>query len=359
MAKLTRRTALGALAGSLAMPSVARAQTTKWRMATSWPRNLPGPGVSAQRLAERIRAMSGGRLEIDVFPAGTIVPAFEVLDAVGGGSVEMGHTAAFYWRGKMPAAVFYTSVPFGLGPVDHTAWLEFGDGQALWDELYRPFGVRAFAAGNTGPCMGGWFRNEIRSVADIKGLRIRVLGIGGDVFSRLGATPVSIPAAEIITSMQTGAIDAVEFLAPSSDLITGVYKVAPLYYAPGFNKPNGTGEGLVSIRAWEALPADLRAIVAEACRLEHATALADAAWQNAQALATLIAVHGTRVVFFPDSLVDAARPIARELIGEIGRTSPVAGRIVGSYNAMLERSRAWSGLSANMAAQLARGQVRR
>ena len=195
MAKLTRRTALGALAGSLAMPAVARAQTLRWRMATSWPRNLPGPGISAMRLTERIRAMSGGRLEIEVFPAGTLAPAFEVLDAVAGGGVEMGHTAAFYWRGKMPASVFYTTVPFGLGPVDHLAWLEFGDGQALWDELYRPFGVRGFAAGNTGPCMGGWFRNEIRSVGDIKGLRIRVLGIGGDVFSRLGATPVSMPAA--------------------------------------------------------------------------------------------------------------------------------------------------------------------
>ncbi len=359
MKKLTRRTALGALAGTLAAPSIASAQTTRWRMATSWPRNLPGPGVSAQRLAERIRTMSGGRLEVDVFPAGTIVPAFEVLDAVGGGSVEMGHTAAFYWRGKMPASVFYTTVPFGLGPIDHLAWLEFGNGQALWDELYRSHGVRAFAAGNTGPCMGGWFRNEIRSVADIKGLRIRVLGIGGDVFSRLGATPVTIPAADIITSMQTGAIDAVEFLAPASDLITGVHKVAPFYYAPGFNKPNGTGEALISLKAWEALTPDLRAIVSEACRLEHATALADAAWQNAQALATLVAAHGTRVVFFPEALIDVARPVARELIREIGATSPLAGRIVESYNAMLERSRAWSGLSANMAALLARAQARR
>ena len=358
MAKLTRRTALGALAGSLAMPSVARAQTTKWRMATSWPRNLPGPGISAQRLAERIRTISDSRLDIDIFPAGTIAPAFEVFDAVASGGVEMAHTAAFYWRGKMPASVFYTSVPFGLGPVDHLAWLEFGDGQALWDELYRPFGVRAFAAGNTGPCMGGWFRNEIRSVTDIKGLRIRVLGIGGDVFSRLGATAVSMPAADIITSMATGAIDAVEFLAPSSDLITGVHKVAPFYYAPGFNKPNGAGEAIVSLRAWEALPADLKAVVTEACRTEHATALADAAWQNAQALATLIAGHGTKVVFFPDALVDAARPIARELIVEIGNTSTIAGRIVASYNTALDRSRAWSGLSANMAAQLSRGQRR-
>ena len=359
MAKLTRRTALGALAGSLAMPSVAHAQTTKWRMATSWPRNLPGPGISAQRLVERIRAMSGGRLEIDLFAAGQIVPAFEVFDAVASGGVEMAHTAAFYWRGKMPASVFYTSVPFGLGPVDHTAWLEFGDGQALWDELYRPYGVRAFPAGNTGPCMGGWFRNEIRSAADIKGLRIRVLGIGGDVFSRLGATPVSMPAADIITSMATGAIDAVEFLAPSSDLITGVHKVAPFYYAPGFNKPNGTGEAVVSLRAWEALSADLKAIVTEACRIEHATALADAAWQNAQALATLIAVHGTKIAFFPEQMIDSAQSIARELINEIGNSSPVAGRIVASYNAALDRSRVWSGLTANMAAQIARAQSRR
>lgn len=358
MKKLTRRMALGVLggAGTLAAPHVARAQTVKWRMATSWPANLPGPGVSAQRVADRINSMSNGRLEVTLFPAGALVPAFEVFDAVSAGTIEMAHTAAFYWRGKMPAAVFFTSVPFGLSPADHQAWLEHGGGQALWDELYRPYKVRGFLAGNTGPSMGGWFRKEVKSLADLKGLRIRVLGIGGDVFSRLGATPVAIPPADIITSLSTGAIDAVEFLAPVSDLTTGMHQVTPLYYGPGFNKPNGAGEGIVSLKAYESLPRDLQEIVASACRLEHSAALADAAWQNAQALATLVGAHKTRVLFFPDQIVDAAYRISRDLIREIGGTSPLAGKIVESYNTALDRSRGWSSLQASMTVALLKAQ---
>ncbi len=361
MKKLTRRTTLVLIgaAGTVAAPSIARAQTVKWRMATSWPANLPGPGVSAQRLADRIATMSGGRLEISLFAAGQIVPAFEVFDAVSAGTVEMAHTAAFYWRGKMPAAVFFTTVPFGLSPVDHQAWLEHGGGQALWDELYRPHRVRGFVAGNTGPSMGGWFKKEVKSLADIKGLRIRVLGIGGDVFSRLGATPVSIPAADLITSLDTGAIDAVEFLAPVSDLTTGLHQVTPLYYGPGFNKPNGAGEAIVSLKAYESLPADLQAIVASACRLEHSAGLADAAWQNAQALATLVGSHKTRVLFFPDEIVEAAQKISRELIAEIGKTSAIAGKIVESYTNAQDRSRGWSSLQASMLVSQLRAQAKR
>ncbi len=223
-----------AAAGILSVPAVVRAETRwRWRMATSWPRNLPGPGVSAQRLADRIGAASGGRLVIDVFAAGEIVPAFEVFDAVAGGVVEMAHTAAFYWQGKMPAAVFFTSVPFGLGPIEHLAWIEIGGGQALWDELYAPSGVRAFLAGNTGPSMGGWFRRAIGSPDDLNGLRIRVQGLGGEVFRRLGATPVTLPPGEIATSLSTGAIDAVEFLAPSSDLAEGLLPPSARADPPG------------------------------------------------------------------------------------------------------------------------------
>lgn len=361
MKKPTRRTALGVLsgAGALAVPHIARAQTVKWRMVTSWPANLPGPGVSAQRVADRINAMSGGRLEVTVFAAGTLVPAFEVFDAVAAGTVEMAHTAAFYWRGKMPAAVFFTSVPFGLSPVDHQAWLEHAGGQALWDELYRPHRVRGFLAGNTGPSMGGWFRKEVKSLADLKGLRIRVLGIGGDVFNRLGATPVAIPPADLITSLEKGAVDAVEFLAPVSDLTTGLYQAAPYYYGPGFNKPNGAGEGIVSLKAFDSLPRDLQEIVASACRLEHSAALADAAWQNAQALATLVGSHKTRVVLFPDEIIDAAYKISRDLIREIGATSPLAGKIVDSYNSALDRSRGWSSLQASMTVAQLKAQAKR
>src|SRR6476619_1038334 len=189
MATLTRRTLTAtmaaAAAAALAAPSVARAQTQKWRMVTSWPRRLPGPGMSAERVAERIKRLSGGRIDITVYAAGEVVPAFGVLDAVGNGVADIGHTAAFYWQGKMPAAAFFTTVPFGLTPNEHVAWIDAGGGQALWDELYAPFGVKPFMAGNTGVCMGGWFRNEIADVAALKGMKLRSLGIGGAVYRRL------------------------------------------------------------------------------------------------------------------------------------------------------------------------------
>ena len=193
MTDFTRRTLARAgglgLIGTLAAPAVARAQTRRWRMVTSWPKRLPGPGMSAERVAERIALLSGGRLQITVHAAGEVVPAFEVLDAVGGGVAEMGHTAAFFWQGKQPATNFFTTVPFGLTPAEHVAWVDAGGGQALWDELYAPFGVKPFMGGNTGVCMGGWFRRELNSADDVKGLKIRSLGLGGEVYRRLGATP--------------------------------------------------------------------------------------------------------------------------------------------------------------------------
>src|ERR1700727_879526 len=187
-----------ALAGALAAPTVARAETRRWRMVTSWPKRLPGPGMSAERIAERIRALSGGRIGITVHAAGELVPAFEVLDAVGGSVAEMGHTAAFYWQGKQPAAAYYTTVPFGLTPLEHVAWVDAGGGQALWDELYAPFGLKPFMGGNTGVCMGGWFRRELKSLDDLEGLKIRSLGLGGEIYRRLGATPPTTPGAELL-----------------------------------------------------------------------------------------------------------------------------------------------------------------
>src|SRR5580704_3074432 len=179
--------AVAGFAGALASPALAQSAKLQWRMVTSWPKRLPGPGMSAERVAQRIGSLSGGRLEITVSAAGEVVPAFEVLDAVGTGVAEMGHTAAFYWQGKEPAAAFFTTVPFGLIPNEHVSWIDAGGGQMLWDELYAPFGVKPFMGGNTGVCMGGWFRREIKSRDDVKGLKIRSLGLGGEVYRRLGA----------------------------------------------------------------------------------------------------------------------------------------------------------------------------
>jgi len=334
-----------ALLGAVAAPAVARAETLRWRMVTSWPKRLPGPGMSAERVAERISALSGGRLQITVQAAGEVVPAFEVLDAVGGSVAEMGHTAAFYWQGKQPAAAYYTTVPFGLTPMEHVAWVDAGGGQALWDELYAPFGVKPFMGGNTGVCMGGWFRRELKSLDDLKGLKIRSLGLGGEVYRRLGATPQTTPPGEILTSLQSGVLDGAEFVGPGTDIALGLYRVAPLYYGPGFNKPNGTGECLVNLKVWEGLAGDLKAIIAHACAAEASFALSEMERLNAQALAALTERNNVRLMSFSADVVGAARRQAADILAELAGRSDIARRINDSYAEFRSRTAAWSRVS--------------
>jgi TRAP-type mannitol/chloroaromatic compound transport system substrate-binding protein len=337
--------AAGAAAATLAAPSVARAQTIKWRMVTSWPKRLPGPGMSAERVAERIKMLSGGRLDITVHAAGEVVPAFEVLDAVGNGVAEIGHTASFYWQGKMPAAAFFTTVPFGLTPTEHVSWIDAGGGQALWDELYASFGVKPFMGGNTGVCMGGWFRRELKSLADVNGLKLRSLGLGGEVYRRLGATPQTTPPAEILVSLQSGVIDGAEFVGPGTDIALGLYRVAPFYYYPGFNKPNGTGEAIVALKAWNALAPDLKAIVAHACATEANYALSEMERLNAAALSALTKEHNVKLVAFPQDLVAAARKQAADVLGELSARNAISGKVYSSYRAFRDQTAPWSQVS--------------
>jgi TRAP-type mannitol/chloroaromatic compound transport system substrate-binding protein len=346
MNMITRRTILaGGAATGVFAPSVARAQARRWRMVTSWPRRLPGPGMSAERVAERINALSGGRLQVTVHAAGEVVPAFEVLDAVGSGVAEMGHTASFYWQGKDPSAAYFTTVPFGLTPSEHVAWIDAGGGQALWDELYAPFGAKPFMGGNTGVCMGGWFRRDIKSLADLRGLKIRSLGLGGEVFRRLGATPQTTPPSEILTSLQSGVIDGAEFVGPGTDIALGLYRVASLYYGPGFNKPNGTGECIISLKAWEALDAEFKAIIAHACAAEATFALAEMERLNAEALAALTTTHKVQLRTFPGDLIVAARKTATDVLGDLVARGERARKIHASYTTFRERTAAWSHIS--------------
>lgn len=344
-----RRAFLSAsIASVVGAPYVVRAQEARrWRMVTSWTQNLAGPGVSAARLAQRINAMSAGRLRIDVFPAGQIVSAFGVFDAVSSGAAEMGHSASFFWDGKMAGAALFTTAPFGLGPQAHQTWIEQRGGQELWDELYRPFGVRGFLAGNTGPSLGGWFRQPLRSLNDVKGLRIRASGLGGEVYAALGAAPLMISPGETGVALERGTIDAVELLAPVNDLPVGLYQHAPYYYMPGFNKPNGAGEALVSLAAYDALPDDLKHIIAAACAAEHAAALSEADAQNGAALTQLLS-HNVRLESFPDDVVRAARQAAQDVLDRKAQANPLAGRIIQSYRAAQQAGRGWSKLLSYM-----------
>jgi TRAP-type mannitol/chloroaromatic compound transport system substrate-binding protein len=355
MGKITRRGVVtrgaaglagaSGLADAIATPALAQGGKLRWRMVTSWPRRLPGPGMSAERVAERIASLSGGRLEITVSAAGEVVPAFEVLDAVGSGVAEMGHTAAFYWQGKEPAAAFFTTVPFGLTPNEHVSWIDAGGGQALWDDLYAPFGVKPFMGGNTGVCMGGWFRRELKSASDVKGLKIRSLGLGGEVYRRLGAIPQTTSPGEILVALQSGVIDGAEFVGPGSDIALGLYRFAPFYYGPGFNKPNGTGECIVSLKAWDSLDAELKAIVQHACAAEASFALAEMERLNIEALATLTTRDNAQLRTFPADLVSAARTTAGDVLSELAGKSDKARKVHDSYMAFRDKISAWSRIS--------------
>ncbi len=329
---------------ALAAPAVARAQTQrKWRCVTSWNKNLPGPGVSAERLAKRIVDMSNGEIDIEVLPAGAIVPAFAVLDAVSSGSVEMGHTAAIFWAGKMPVAPLYSTVPFGMSPLQHVAWLQSG-GQLLWDELYASRNVKPFLGGNTGPSASGWFKSPVTSLAGIKGLRIRATGLGGEVYGALGATAVAIAPGETYAALERGVVDAVEFLAPMNDLPLGLHKVAEHLLVPGFNKPNGASELLIRLDLWRALPPHLKAVVENASQAEHEAGLAEAELLNGKALKDLIG-QGAKVGTVPADVLAAARTAADGVLTRIAAVDALSGRIVASYREAQAAMTGWSGIA--------------
>lgn len=345
----SRRGAIKALASAtLAAPAVALAtpalsqSRVEWRMVTSWPRNLPGPGVSARRIAERVDALSGGRMVIKLYAAGEIVPALEVFQAVSGGIAQIGHTASLFWGGKLPAAPLFTAGPFGLTPLEHITWINHGGGQQVWDALYAPFGLKPLMGGNTGFQMGGWYKQEVTGLDSLRGLKIRMPGIGGAVLRKLGAAPVTLAPGEILSALQTGAIDATEFLGPSSDFAMGFYKAAKFYYSPGFHEPNGSGEVLLSTSAFDALPADLQAIVEAACAEENIRSLGESEWENAERLKTLVAQKGVLLRDYPQDILDAAKLASIDVLSELADTDAASRTVVESFRNASTHQQDWS-----------------
>lgn len=330
---------------TLSAPALAQNRPRyQWRMATAWPRTLLGPATSARRLAKRIETLSEGQIAIEVFSAGEIVPAFSVFDAVSVGTVEMGHSAALFNAGKIPSAALFTTVPFGLSPVSHLAWLEAGGGQALWDDLYTDFAIKPFVGGNTGASLGGWFRKPLRSVEDVKGLRLRVTGVGAELYRRLGAVPQSIPPGDVYPALERGTIDAVELLGPMNDRDLGLYRIAPYVMMPGFNKPNGVSELLLRQQIFADLPESLQRVIENACAAEHATALAEAQLQQAEAL-TAIAEQGAQFMSPPQGLLELARTVTAEILQDTASTGSKARAIVDSYRSAQNRMRVWERLT--------------
>ena len=320
-----------AAGGDNAPAKAADNEVREWKLVTAWPKNYPGLGTGANRFAERVTAMSGGRLTIKVHGAGELVPAMGVFDAVRDGSAEMGHSASYYWKGKHPATPFFTAVPFGMTAQEIMGWIDFGGGQKLWDELSGQFGIKAFQAANTGHQMGGWFRKEINSLEDIKGLKIRAPGLAGEVMQRIGATPVQMPGGEVFTSMQTGALDAADWVGPYNDLTFGLHKVAKYYYYPGWQEPGAMLEMMINKEKWDALPEDLQAIVKNAAEAENQHIYDEFTARNAEALKQLVNEHGVELRRLPDEVLEALEKTSQEAVEDLVAGNDQARRIYESY----------------------------
>lgn len=307
----------------------------RWRMVTTWPKDFPGLGTTAQEFANMVQSMSGGRLQIRVYGAGEIVPAMGVFDAVSDGSAEMGHGGSYYWRGKAPAAQFFTTIPFGMNAQEMNAWLHHGGGLELWREVYAPFNIIPFPGGNTGIQMAGWFNKEINSIEDLRGLKMRIPGLAGDVFNRAGGSSVNIPGGELYTSLQTGVIDAAEWVGPSNDQAFGFDQIARYYYYPGWQEPGSTLELLVNKPAFEALPKDLQAIVTHAARAANQDMLDQYTARNPRALNDMVAKEGTELRRLPDDVIQRLYTLSRDIFQEQAERDPLFRKVWNSYRAFL------------------------
>jgi TRAP-type mannitol/chloroaromatic compound transport system substrate-binding protein len=317
----------------------------KWKLVTSWPKNFPGLGRAPETFATYVSEMSGGRLQVTVYGAGELVPGFEVFNAVSAGSAEMGHAGAYYWKGKIPAAPIFSAIPFGMNVTEMNAWLQYGGGMKLWRELYQPFGVIPFSGGSTGVQMAGWFKKEINSVEDLQGLKMRIPGLGGEVLKKVGGLPVTLTGGELFTSLQTGAIDATEWVGPYNDLSFGLHKAAKYYYHSGWHEPGTSLEFLVNAEAFNTLPADLQKIVEVATRAVNQDMLDEYTARNHTALQQLINDHGVDVRPLPQDVLEALKSATLEVIAEKRAEDENFDKIYTSYDAFYQNVKRYHELS--------------
>lgn len=333
----------GVPASGAAIPGSIRSRELK--MVTTWPKDFPGLGTMAERTAQFITEMSGGALTVRVFSAGELVGAFESFDAVSNGAADLYHGAEYYWVGKSPAFAFFTAVPFGMTANEIMAWTEFGGGQELWDELAAPFNIKPFAAGNTGHQMAGWFKREINSIEDLRGMKIRMPGLGGDVLQRVGAAAVSLSGGEIYQALQSGAIDGTEWVGPWNDLAFGFYREAKYYYWPGFHEPGAQLSVGVNLGVWDELNLQEKSIIEGACHRANHLSIAEYIHHNATALEQLVNDHGVQLRQMPNDVMAALARESKIVLEETAEISDIAKRIFESYKMSLEKSQAWSRIS--------------
>lgn len=318
------------------------AAAVRWKMVTTWPANFPVFQEGAEKFAGDVRTLSRGQLDIQVYAANELVPALQVFDAVAQGVIQTGHGASYYWAGKIPAAQFFSSVPFGMTAKGMDAWLYHGGGLALWQELYAPHGLYPIPMGNTGVQMGGWFNKRIDSISDLRGLRMRIPGLGGKVFKRAGGNPVLIAGGEIYTALERGVIDAVEWVSPFHDLRLGLHRAAKYYYYPGWHEPGTNFELLINRQAWQQLSESLQHVVQTAAQANAKWIYSQMEYQNQQALQTLLQKQHIEVLPFPDAVLQELRRLTRETLEEEAGRDPDFARVLQAYQEFRRGYGQWS-----------------
>ena len=329
-------------------PATRLSEKFRWKMVTTWPPHFPILGIGAEKFAQWVEEMSGGRLKIRVYGGGELIPPLEGFDAVSQGVAEMCHGAAYYWAGKAPATQFFAGLPFGMNAQQQNAWLYSGGGLALWEELYVPFNVVPMPAGNTGVQMGGWFNREINSIDDFKGLKMRIPGLGGKVISKAGGSAVLSAGGEIYTNLERGVIDATEWVGPFHDQLMGFHKAAKYYYYPGWHEPGGLLELIINKSAFQSLPVDLQAIVRAAAARTNLWILCEFESKNYAALKELVDKHDVDLRRFPDEVIAQLRTYTEEAIAELTASDAPSKKVYASYSAFQSDVSTWAELSEKM-----------
>jgi TRAP-type mannitol/chloroaromatic compound transport system substrate-binding protein len=331
-------------AGTLAAPAIVKART-EIAMVTTWPRDFPGLGTGAQRFAKSLSELSDGRLNVTYYASGERVKPFDSFDEVASGNAQMYHAADYYWKGKHPGWAYFTAVPFGFVYSEINAWINWGGGQELWDELSGEFGLKCLTCGNTGVQMGGWFRKEINSADDLKGLKMRIPGLGGDVMAKLGASPVSLPGSQIYENLMSGAIDATEWVGPWNDSYMKFYEAAKYYYFPGMHEPASMLAVGMNKSWWDGLSKTDQALIKAAAAQEDSRMMSEYNAKNGAALDKLITEQGVQVREFNDDVYDAFGEAAEEVFDEVRAHSELANRIHESFVATRKDVGRWMNLS--------------
>ncbi len=320
-------------------------KTFKWKMVTTWPANFPIFQEGAKKFADDVRVMSNGRLDVRVYAGDEIVPALQVFDAVSQGVAEMGHGSAYYWAGKVPEAQFFSTVPFGMTAKGMNAWLYNGGGLEIWQEIYKPFNLITFPMGNTGVQMGGWFNKKINSLEDVKGLRMRIPGLGGKVFKKAGGNPVLMAGGEIYTALERGTLDATEWVAPFHDMRLGLNRAAKYYYYPGWHEPGTAFELMINNSKWQTLPEDLQKIVEVTAAATSEWIYAQMEFHNQEALTELRTKQNVEILEFPEEVLKEFKRLTKETLDEEAAASPEFKRVYDAYEDFRNRHQAWDELS--------------